>query len=161
MLVVIQELYGGSITKKGDAYFINCPNPAHNDRHASCYTKDGWNNVTCTSCGYYAQAIDLIQQEKGLEFPEACDLLWELEGRPTWYKEYNVNTAKKTSNKKELSNEELNFLSLRGWEDYLTREQFKKVAFLKCKHMYQRYKKMRDEEKSLYVNKLAKKIRSL
>ena len=159
MLTVIQYLYGGHIIRKGDAYFINCPNPAHDDKHASCYTKNGWKNITCTSCGYYSESIDLLMLEKGIDFPEACDTLWEIEGCPSWYKE--VKFEKKNTNKKELSPDELALLSLTGWESYLQKEDLKIIAFEKCRKMYERYKRLHDDDKALQVNRLAKKVRSL
>lgn len=163
MLDIVRYLYGGDITKKGDAYFFRCPNPAHQDNHASAYTKDGWNNIICTSCGYYSQAVDLLQLEKGLEFGEACDLLYELEGRPSWYKDFSrrKKNSREKSNQPVLTGEELNFLDMRKWEAYLTKEEFKKIAFQKCKRLYLVYKKTGNMAKANFASKLATKIRSL
>lgn len=160
MLDVVKFLYGNRLIQKGDAYFMQCPNPAHEDKHASCYTKNGWNNITCTSCGYYSQAIDLITMEKNVSFSEACDILWELEGQPSWYRKFNRN-QKKQQQRNELSLEELTFLDLRDWGTYLSKEEFKIIAFKKCRSMYERYKNMGDMENALKVNLLAKKIRDL
>lgn len=74
------------VTKRGNAYFIPCPNPNHQDDHATnCYFKEGWNNVYCWVCGKSIQAIDLIMDTLGYDYGEAADYLWELEGRPDWY----------------------------------------------------------------------------
>lgn len=160
MLEVAKYLYGGRLIQKGDAYFMNCPNPAHEDKHASCYTKDGWNNIICTSCGYYTQAIDLISMEKNVSFSEACDILWELEGSPSWYKSSFRKKGKKNE-QAALSGEELELLDLRGWEAYLNKEQFQSVAFEKCRSMYEQYKKMGDTANAHKMNLLAKKISNL
>lgn len=82
---VVQYL-GIEVSKKGSAYFIHCPLPEHNDQHATnCYFREGWNNVYCTVCCKAVNAIDLIMLETGMDYGEAADLLWELEGRPDWY----------------------------------------------------------------------------
>ena len=82
---VVQYL-GIEVSKKGSAYFIHCPLPEHNDQHATnCYFREGWNNVYCTVCCKAVNAIDLIILETGMDYGEAADLLWELEGRPDWY----------------------------------------------------------------------------
>ena len=78
---------GLEIKKMGSAYFILCPHPQHEDTHATnCYYKDGWNNVYCRACGHAINAIDLIIYERCCSFSEATEILWELEGRPLWYK---------------------------------------------------------------------------
>lgn len=77
---------GIPVTKKGSAYFIPCPNPAHNDQHATnCYFKEGWNNVYCRACLKSMMGIDLIMHTLGYGYGEAADYLWELEGKPDWY----------------------------------------------------------------------------
>lgn len=74
--------------KRGSATFLLCPNPEHDDhKPTNCYYKDGWNNVYCRACGCSTNAINLIMQETGKDFSDAADLLWELEGRPEWYKQ--------------------------------------------------------------------------
>ena len=81
------------VTRRGSAWFLPCPNPAHTDEHATnCYYKDGWNNVYCCACGKSFQAIDLIMFTLGCDYGEAADYLWDLEGRPSWY--YNRNKKK-------------------------------------------------------------------
>lgn len=82
---VVQWL-GLEVNKKGSAFFIHCPLPDHNDQHATnCYFREGWNNIYCTVCCKAVNAIDLIMLETGMEYGEAADQLWELEGRPNWY----------------------------------------------------------------------------
>ena len=82
---VVQWL-GLEVSKRGSAFFIHCPLPDHNDQHATnCYFREGWNNVYCTVCCKAVNAIDLIMLVTGMEYGEAADQLWELEGRPDWY----------------------------------------------------------------------------
>ena len=82
---VIQYL-GLEVHQKGSAYFIQCPLPEHNDQHpTNCYFKEGWNNVYCNVCNKAVNAIDLIMLVTGMDYGEAADTLWELEGRPDWY----------------------------------------------------------------------------
>lgn len=75
-----------SIRKMGQNYFIHCPVPTHNDRHMSCRCKRGWSNLLCESCRETIYGIDLIMYETGCSELEAADRLWEIEGRPSWYK---------------------------------------------------------------------------
>ncbi len=76
------------VKRKGNAYFILCPNPEHNDTHpTNCYYKDGWNHVYCCVCGTTINAVDLIMKINHATYGEACDLLWEISGRPDWYKD--------------------------------------------------------------------------
>lgn len=73
---------------RGDAIFIHCPSPQHKDKHATnCYFKHGWNNVYCWSCCKQFQAIDLIMYESGCDYGTAAEILWNIEGRPDWYKD--------------------------------------------------------------------------
>lgn len=72
--------------KKGNAYFIRCPQPGHDDKKpTNCYFKPGWSNVYCQACGSSTNAVDLIMYTKGCSYGEAADTLWEIEGRPSWY----------------------------------------------------------------------------
>jgi len=107
MLDVVKILFNP--VKKGSAYFFNCPSPSHEDKHASCYTKDGWKNVYCNSCGYYAQAIDLVQDAKGCSFSEACDELADILGNPEWY---GKKTGKTDDGK--LTSKDLSLMGLKG-----------------------------------------------
>ena len=86
---------GIKVTRKGSAYFVLCPLPEHEDRHATnCYFKSGWNNLYCTACGRSINAIDLIIYTLGVSYGQAADLLWELEGRPDWYYTYKTKKGK-------------------------------------------------------------------
>lgn len=85
-IACIVQYLGLEVNKKGSAFFIHCPLPDHNDRHATnCYFREGWNNVYCTVCCKAINAIDLIMLETGMDYGEAADLLWDLEGSPDWY----------------------------------------------------------------------------
>lgn len=85
-IATVIQFCGIPVSRKGSANFIPCPLPKHDDLHpTNCYYKDGWNNVYCTACGATVMAIDLIMYTLGYEYGEACDLLWELEGKPDWY----------------------------------------------------------------------------
>ena len=77
---------GIPVRRKGTSCFLLCPLPGHTDRHATnCYFKPGWNNLYCTACGEAINAIDLIIYTLHVEYGQAADILWELEGRPDWY----------------------------------------------------------------------------
>lgn len=79
---------GMDVHHKGSAYFVLCPIPAHNDKHpTNCYFKKGWNSLYCTVCAKSIKAIDLIMYESHCSYGEAADTLWELEGKPDWYKD--------------------------------------------------------------------------
>ncbi|MCC2254599.1 CHC2 zinc finger domain-containing protein [Ruminococcus sp. CLA-AA-H200] len=82
----VVDYLGIEVHKKGSAYFILCPSPQHDDtRPTNCYFKEGWNNVYCRACGKSTNAVDLIMYTKGCSYGEAADILWELEGKPSWY----------------------------------------------------------------------------
>lgn len=72
----------------GNAQFVICPNPEHDDRHpTNAYFRDGWNTIYCTTCGKNMGAIDIIMWTKNVTYGAAADALWELEGKPDWYYE--------------------------------------------------------------------------
>lgn len=100
------------VKKKGNAYFITCPNPEHNDTHpTNCYYKDGWNHVYCWVCGNITNAVNLIMLVNHVSYGEACDILWEISGCPDWYYE------KKQKGKKKrfvLSREDAELIGLRN-----------------------------------------------
>lgn len=99
-------------TVRGSATFILCPLPSHADTHATnCYFKSSWNHVFCQTCGTTVNAIDLILYTKNLSYGEAADLLWELEGRPSWY--YAKRTKKDFKPEFQLSNEESTIIGLK------------------------------------------------
>jgi len=78
---------GIQVTKRGSNNFILCPMPDHDDKNPrNCYFRNGWNNVYCSACGRGVQAIDLIMYTTGCNYGEAADMLWDLSGRPSWYK---------------------------------------------------------------------------
>lgn len=77
---------GTPVVQKGSAYFLRCPQPDHDDARATnCYFRQGWNNVYCQACGKATNAIDLIMYMQSCDYGTACDILWEIEGRPEWY----------------------------------------------------------------------------
>ena len=89
---------------KGSAIFIHCPNPLHNDVHpTNCYFKSGWNNAICLGCGQRFNAIDLIMDVTGCDFGEAADELWEISGRPDWYRDNDRKGKKRKEKKPEFS----------------------------------------------------------
>ena len=82
----VVEHLGIKTAQKGSAYFILCPNPEHDDKHATnCYFKRGWNNVYCRACGKSTNAIELIIAETGMEFADAAEELWRISGCPSWF----------------------------------------------------------------------------
>ena len=101
------------VQKKGSSYFIQCPLPEHNDKHATnCYYKDGWNNVYCYVCGKAIHAIDLIMYIQKCSYGEAADALWELEGRPDWYHADWKNKKKPKKKRLEISKDEASLLGI-------------------------------------------------
>lgn len=101
------------ITKRGNAYFILCPLPEHEDNHpTNCYFKDGWNHVHCCVCGKTVNAINLIMLTTNCSYGEAADLLWELEGRPEWY--YEDQKKKRAHKSISISKEEAELIGLKG-----------------------------------------------
>ena len=99
---VVSDL-GMDVHRNGSNYFVLCPLPSHDDKHpTNCYFKKGWNNLYCTTCGTSIKAIDLIMYETGCSYGEAADRLWELEGRPDWYRDKTWK-SKNTQEKKTFS----------------------------------------------------------
>lgn len=113
---------GIPVRRKGTSCFLLCPLPGHMDRHATnCYFKPGWNNLYCTACGTAINAIDLIIYTLGVEYGQAADILWELEGRPDWY------YTSRTERKKELfhlTNEEASVVGIHSPGYILTPLQY-------------------------------------
>lgn len=80
------DFLGLPVKKRGSAFFILCPRKDHDDTHATnCYFKKGWNHVFCSVCGRATYAVDIIANVLGTGYGKACDILWELSGRPGWY----------------------------------------------------------------------------
>ena len=116
--------------KIGNAQFVICPNPQHDDHHpTNAYYRDGWNTIYCTTCGKNMGAIDVIMWTTGMNYGEAADALWELEGEPDWYYE---SRQKKEEREKRffISQSELATLGLKapgvinmpvGFSDYKQR----------------------------------------
>ena len=123
---------GIKVTQKGSANFILCPLPEHQDKHATnCYYKKGDNYLYCSTCGKPIQAIDLIMYHNGVDFKEAADILWEIEGRPDWYK----TTASSKKQRFSLSASEGQLIKLSvspDWIKYLTEKEFKALVKKKC-----------------------------
>lgn len=93
----VVDFLGINTRKVGSAYFVPCPNPDHIDKHATnCYFKMGWNNVYCEVCGAAINAIDLIMYDRHCDFGEAADILWDLEGKPDWYRDTFDKSKKKS-----------------------------------------------------------------
>lgn len=110
-IAVVVDYLGIQKWKRGNAYFILCPFPDHEDSHATnCYYKEDWNNVYCRACGRSMNAIDLIMNTTGASFGEAADLLWELEERPSWY--YASRKKKKNADQFHISQEEARLIGL-------------------------------------------------
>ncbi len=113
---------GIPVRRKGTSFFLLCPHPGHMDRHATnCYFKPGWNNLYCTACSTAINAIDLIIYTLGVEYGQAADILWELEGRPNWY------YTSRTERKKELfhlTNEEASIVGIHSPGYILTPLQY-------------------------------------
>lgn len=144
------------IIKKGDAYFFQCPNPAHTDKHASCYTKQGWNNIYCNSCGHHATAIDLIQEVTGASFPDACDKLAEIMGSPDWYR---FTKHKISTDSGELTYKELNLLGLREAHGIVSKAQFTVMAQASFDRLMRRYRLLDLDATELVV--IGQKIRRM
>lgn len=99
------------VTKKGCNYFIPCPNPDHADKHATnCYFKSGWNNVYCYACGSHIQAIDIIMWTLHCDYGEAADILWQIEGCPSWY--YYKQSVKKQKDHFVITGEEAQLIGI-------------------------------------------------
>lgn len=144
MLHVVQK-YIHPITKKGDAFFFHCPNPAHEDRHASAYTKDGWNNIICTSCGFNCKGIDFLQLVAGLSFQEACDELAEINGNPDWYDWKGEKKERKHS----LSPKDLRILGLSGLPETLSKQLRTRMLLVALEEKKKRYQLLNKDTSEL------------
>lgn len=86
---------GIPVKVKGNAKFIRCPRPDHDDRHESCYFKDGGNFLYCNSCGNVINPVDLIMYNTGMSFRDALMYLWDVNGRPAWFTEEEDTQAQR------------------------------------------------------------------
>jgi DNA primase len=67
-LVALVEAEGIKLQRRGNKYFARCP--FHNEKTASfCIFPDG--HAKCFGCGWYGDAINLLQDLHGLNFKEA------------------------------------------------------------------------------------------
>ena len=108
----IVSYFGIPVYHYGTVFRLHCPNPAHDDANPSAYYKTGWHYIQCMSCGKRYSAIDLTMFQTGKSFPEAVQMLYELEGCPSWYQD---GTWKRQEKKKGfyLSKDELDLLGIR------------------------------------------------
>lgn len=74
------------LTKQGSASITKILCPIHEDHNPTMYYKKGWSSCYCPACAKSLSAPDLIMAYTGKNFKEACETLWEIEGRPDWYK---------------------------------------------------------------------------
>jgi hypothetical protein len=89
------DALGIPVSKKGSASFIHCPNPGHNDHHATnAFFYKVKNHVYCAVCGKRFYAIDIIMWQTGRNYGDAADYLWQLEGCPSWYRDKEWRTKK-------------------------------------------------------------------
>lgn len=111
---------GLEVTRRGSAFFILCPLPQHEDHNpTNCFFKSGDHALYCNTCCQSINAIDLIIYSTGCSYGEACDILWEIEGKPDWY------YAKKKRKKK-------------GQIDVpvISQEELKMIGVINPSHMY-------------------------
>ncbi len=156
-MLSLVEYLGFEVERKGDAYFFKCPNPNHTDSHPSCYTKDGWKNIYCTSCGYNVTAIDLVMVTKNLDFKSACDFLASFLGSPSWYGKYK----KPTANIGNLEQKELKLLGLSDYADYMNTACMLNIALDKIEGIIERLRMVNDPFKLQEALELRKKIKNL
>lgn len=78
--------------------------PMHNDHSPTMYYKKGWHQTYCPACAKGMSAPDLISAYTGKSFKEACEVLWEIEGRPDWYKPVKEDENKNFSTTPEEEN---------------------------------------------------------
>lgn len=74
------------ITKHNSHSITKMLCPIHDDHNPTMYYKKGWNSCYCPACAKSLSAPDLIMAYTGKTFTEACEILWEIEGKPEWYK---------------------------------------------------------------------------
>lgn len=82
---------GYRITYGGSYNFLYCP--GHEKQYEgthkaqrNCYFKKGQNYCYCKVCLRSWNAKEYLMEKEGLDFGEAYDILYELAGRPAWYK---------------------------------------------------------------------------
>ena len=91
-------------TRKGTSFFILCPNPNHPDtKPANCYFKKGWGNVYCMACGKATRAIQLLMDAGGYDSKEATNILWKINGSPTWFRDYDSGKSVFTPDASDLA----------------------------------------------------------
>lgn len=91
MLSVI-HYKGYKTTKKGVYTFLYCPihetsYEGTNHPQSNCYTKEGQNFCYCSVCDRKINAKDYLENKENISFGEAYDELYEIMGRPSYYRE--------------------------------------------------------------------------
>jgi DNA primase len=64
---LVAQLGLGPVNREGN---IRCPNPEHGDRNPSCHVYG--DHVFCFSCGFRADAIDLVRRNQNCDFWSAA-----------------------------------------------------------------------------------------
>lgn len=107
---------------------IRCPNPQHDDAHPSCAVyEDGCH---CYSCGYHADAVQLVQTVKGFSAPlDAAEWIagqygidYEKRGRSSHHQKHKPSTPTAAQMRRHLKDwHQIAFRELRAMREECSR----------------------------------------
>lgn len=83
ILDVVEDFTTTTIKKTGTAYIANCISPSHSDTKPSMKISPDKGNCHCFSCGYHVGIIQLVMDNKNVDFNQAVDLIAEKYNIPT------------------------------------------------------------------------------
>ncbi len=78
-IVAVIEHYTGDVLSLGGGWVkLKCP--VHDENNPSASYKSDKGSVRCFGCGFFGDAIDLIQRKEGLDYGEARERASEITG---------------------------------------------------------------------------------
>ena len=130
---------GYRTTQKGINTFLFCPEHENsyegsNHPQSNCFTKRGQNFCYCLVCQKKFNTKEYLELKENISFGEAYDMLYEIMGRPSYYKD---RTGQKTDEnfKKEQEYKMFldNFLNIRyiGLESKLSKKEKENIRSYK------------------------------
>ena len=122
---------GYRTTPKGRYTFLFCPEheskyEGTNHPQSNCFTRRGQNYCYCKVCMRKFNTKEYLELKENVSFGEAYDMLYEIMGCPSYYKDMNSKPMNPEERKKQENLIYLdNFLKLRfiGLEKYLSKQE--------------------------------------
>lgn len=126
---------GYRTTTKNRSIFLFCPEHElkykgdNTKSQENCETREGWNNCHCYVCKRSYSTKEYLELWEGISFGEAYDLLYEIMGKPEYYKGQDSPYSEEMRRKNnELSSRDA-LLNLKhiGLETQLTKKEKEKI----------------------------------